>query len=120
MIRFMQPDFMFGDERGKLTQIVHGGFAQVNYVFSVCGSYRGGHYHKENRECFYVIEGKFEIGLELNGEKETYVFQTGDLFCVEPMVVHSFHYMENTRLIAMYDVGIERTDGTKDIYQAEE
>lgn len=120
LIQLMKPDFVFKDTRGNLAQLVHNGFKQVNYIFSVGGSFRGGHYHKENTECFYVIKGKFEIALKLDGQEKSYTFQTGDMFCVFPMAVHRFFYLEDTQLIAMYDKGIERSDGTKDIYIAEE
>ncbi len=119
LYKMIQPDFTFEDARGTLKQLVHEGFNQINYVYSVADSFRGGHYHKENVECFYVIQGKFEILLELDGRKETHIFQTGDMFCVLPMVIHSFHYMEDTQLLGMYDIGIEHVDGTKDIYSAE-
>lgn len=119
LIKILNSDFEFKDERGRLVQLVHTGYQQINYIFSVADSFRGGHYHKENVECFYVIQGKFEILLELDGRKETHIFQTGDMFCVLPMVIHSFHYMEDTQLLGMYDIGIEHVDGTKDIYSAE-
>lgn len=120
MIKVVKPDFIFADERGSLVQLAREGFRQINYVFSIKGSFRGGHYHKENTECFYVLEGKFEILLELNEKKEVHVFQAGDMFYVFPMVVHSFTYLEDTRLIGMYDIGVERPDGTKDIYPMKE
>ncbi|RKI40082.1 cupin domain-containing protein [bacterium D16-51] len=117
MLKIVEPDFLFEDARGKLVQLAHAGFEQVNYVFSAGGSFRGGHYHKENAECFYVISGRFKIAVEMDGKREEHIFGAGDMFCVPPMAAHSFSYLEDTQLIALYDRGVEHPDGTKDIYE---
>ena len=61
MIKVIKPDFEFQDERGFLLQLVHEGFRQFNIIFSRQGVFRGGHYHQENTEAFYVISGSFEL-----------------------------------------------------------
>lgn len=116
LLTVVEPDFIFEDARGKLVQLVHNGFKQANYVFSAKGSFRGGHYHKENTEYFYVISGSFKILVEMDEDREEYIFGAGDMFSVSPMAVHSFSYLEDTQLIALYDKGVECQDGTKDIY----
>ena len=50
LIEFIKPDFSFTDDRGSLTQLVHKGWNQVNYITSVGGAFRGNHYHKNNTE----------------------------------------------------------------------
>ena len=45
LIEFIKPDFDFTDDRGSLTQLVHKGWNQVNYITSVGGAFRGNHYH---------------------------------------------------------------------------
>ena len=50
LIEFIKPDFEFADDRGALTQLVHGGWNQVNYITSVAGAFRGDHYHLQNKE----------------------------------------------------------------------
>ena len=37
------------------------------------------------------------------------------MFLIEPEVMHSFIYLEDTTLIGFYDKGVELPDGTKDI-----
>ena len=54
LIQFLKPDFEHTDERGKLVQLVHDGWKQVNVIESKAGQIRGNHYHKVNREAFYV------------------------------------------------------------------
>ena len=117
LIKILKPDFDFEDERGRLTQLVRSGYSQINVVSSAGGVFRGDHYHKENHEAFYVIKGSFRIVLSKDDEKEEYVFKAGDMFEVLPYVVHSFYYLEDSLLVALYDKGVEKEDGTKDIYK---
>ncbi len=117
LIEFIKPDFEFADDRGALTQLVHGGWKQVNYITSVTGAFRGNHYHLQNKEAFYVISGAFKLSLEHleTHEKEEYEIKAGDFFVIYPKVIHSFDYTAATTLISLYDKGVELPDGTKDI-----
>ena len=118
LIEILQPDSTFTDGRGTLTQLVHGGYAQVNAVFTKAGAVRGRfHYHKENRETFFIIAGKVLVRAEKDGVKEEYTFGAGDMFTVGPFVRHDFHYSEDTYLVGLYSGCVERPDGTKDIYE---
>lgn len=117
MIKIIKPDFVFKDERGTLTQLVHEGYSQINVVTSKAGVERGNHYHALNKEGFYVVEGAFLLEASLNGTKEAYEFKKGDMFIIEPNVMHRFVYYEDTLLVAFYDKGVELPDGTKDILE---
>lgn len=116
LINILETDFKFADERGSLVQLVHEGYEQVNVVFSYKNSIRGNHIHKENREAFYVISGAFRLEVTQENQKETYHFRTGDMFEIEPYVMHSFVYLEDTLLVSMYSKGVELQNGVKDIY----
>lgn len=118
LIQFISPDFEFSDARGTLTQLVHDGWKQVNCIFSNAGTLRGGHYHKENAEAFYVIFGAFRLLVEsLNGEQcEEYDMKAGDFFTIPPLVSHSFEFIHDTQLISLYSSGVENRDGSKDIH----
>ena len=116
LLSIIEPNFEHKDERGGLVQLVREGYRQVNYVFSKGGSIRGGHYHKINTEAFYIIRGDLELKLSFDGEEETHHFSSKDMFVIPPNVKHTFHYIEDTELISMYDQGVELTDGEKDIY----
>lgn len=116
MIRILKVDFEFEDDRGKLIQLVREGFSQFNIIFSKAGVSRGNHYHKENQEAFYVISGQFVLTAEKEGKTERYTFSQGDMFLVPPFVKHSFFYETDTLLASMYSNGVERSDGTKDIF----
>lgn len=116
MIEILKPDFQFNDERGKLMQLLHGDISQVNYVESNPSSLRGGHYHKFNKETFFIIDGEVEVTVKKDGSKETHFFKSGDMFSIDKNTVHSFDYKKFTTLIVTYDKGVELPDGTKDIY----
>lgn len=115
MIKIIKPDFIFEDERGTLVQLIHEGYRQINVVTSKAGFERGNHFHRLNREGFYVVDGAFTLEASLNSQKETYEFKKGDMFIIEPNVLHSFIYHEDSILVAFYDKGVELPDGTKDI-----
>lgn len=117
LIRFLKPDFELADARGSLTQLVHSGWNQVNYITSVVGATRGGHFHKCNNEAFYVISGEFRLDVESQDRKqrEEYTMKAGDFFIIPPFVTHSFEFTNDTTLISMYDHGVELPNGAKDI-----
>lgn len=120
MIQILRPNFEFEDQRGKLIQLVREGFSQFNIIFSKAGTFRGNHFHKINKEAFYVIFGRFEITAEKDGESETLTFSQGDMFLIPSLVNHSFLYHTDTLLASMYDIGVEKPDGTKDIFPKKE
>lgn len=119
LIKIKEPDFIHKDGRGLLVQLVHEGYRQVNVVISETKTARGGHYHKLNKETFYVVSGEFTLRAELEGKQEEYRFSDGDMFEIPPYVLHGFEYAKKSILVAMYDVGVELEGGVKDIYPAE-
>lgn len=116
LIEWMTPDFNFENEAGCLTQLVHDEWKQVNVIMSNAGSMRGGHYHKYNTECFFVIEGRFTLTVWKDKKKETYVLSSGKMFRVPAFVFHTFEYHEDTILVSMYDRGVELSKTEKDIW----
>lgn len=118
MYKTIEPDFVHEDERGRLVQLVHDGWRQVNVVASAGGTVRGGHYHKNNREAFYIVSGACDVTLEKEGEKRTRRFAAGDFFTIEPYTVHTFRYLEDTLLVGLYDNGVNPSGGYTDIFRA--
>lgn len=116
LIKFVEPDFVFSDDRGSLTQLSRGGWNQVNSIISEAGAFRGNHYHKENREYFYVVDGEFLLTLKKDGLLQEYKISSKDCFIIESYVIHSFAYKKRTILVTMYDIGVEMSNGEKDIY----
>lgn len=117
LIEYMKPDFEFNNENGFLKQLVHDGWKQVNVIFSPAGSVRGGHYHKYNEECFYVVSGGFKLRLWMDKENpEVYDISQGEFFKLKPYVFHTFEYVEDTTLVSMYSNGVEMANDEKDIW----
>ncbi len=117
-IEVLSPDFEFSDDRGMLVQIAHDRFRQVNAVFTKKGKKRGrGHYHVLTSEAFFIIRGKVLVSVERDGYAEEAVFGTGDMFSIQPLVKHSFDYLEDTYMVVLYSEPIELPDGKKDIVE---
>ena len=118
LMKIVKPDFEFNDERGKITQLVREGFCQVNVITSHPGVLRGRHYHKLNREAFYFPYGKCRVIAEnREGEREERVFCAGEMFMIEPYVMHSFEYLEESMVVSMYSKGVEMDEGKMDSYE---
>lgn len=115
IISFPEPDFVFKDDRGSLKQLVSGQWNQINFITSVASSTRGGHYHKENREMFYVISGKFNLTLKTPNGPISFLMQPDDFFVIEKNVSHSFEFIDETSLIAAYDLGVVAKEPNKPI-----
>ncbi len=118
LIEFVKPDFVFENEAGQLNQLVHDGWKQINAIFSAGGALRGGHYHKYNKECFFILEGSFKLIVWKDDVKEEYEIKKNDMFIIPEYVYHSFDYYEDTYLVAMYDNGVELDENTKDIWNS--
>lgn len=116
MIEIKKVDFSFEDDRGSLNQLVHAGYEQVNVLFTRAGVERGGHYHKQSKECFFVVDGSVEVTARCDDDEKKYVFKKNDFFQINPYVIHSMYFMENCTLVALYDKCVELRDGTKDIF----
>lgn len=117
LMQIVKPDFEFCDERGKITQLVREGFCQVNVITSHAGVLRGCHYHKINCEAFYFPYGKCKVVAEnREGEREEHIFHGGDMFMIEPYIMHSFEYLEESMVVSMYSKGVELGNGKMDSY----
>ena len=112
MLKIIETDFHFEDERGTIDQLIHDGYKQINVITSKKGVVRGNHYHKLNNEAFYIVSGE----LKLTVGNDVFKFKTGDFFGIEPYDMHSFEYLKDTILVSMYSIGVELPDGTKDMY----
>lgn len=112
MLKIVKPDFEFDDERGSIIQLIHNGYKQINVITSKKGVFRGGHYHKQNKEAFYIISGALTI--TVNGGSHRFV--SGDFFGIEENDMHSFEFEEDTILVSMYSNGVELPNNKKDIY----
>ena len=116
LVQVLQTDFEHSDDRGRLTQLVHEGFRQINVLTTKQGVTRGGHFHRLSREAFYVISGSVELELKTAGRSESVTFHAGDFFAIEPLISHSMFFPEDCVMVQMYDRPVEQPNGEKDIY----
>lgn len=117
LIEIIKPDFVYEDQRGSLTQLVREGYSQVNVIASKGQCVRGGHYHKQNQEAFYIVSGQLRLRVGKEQNQEEYTFQEGDMFVIPPFVWHDFEFITDTLLVSMYDNGVELSTGEKDIFK---
>lgn len=118
MIHKLETDFEHIDERGQICQILSIPNKQVNYLFTKKGAKRGRHYHKEAKEYFYIISGKINVTASSVHDcqlKEEFIFESNDLFVIDPYSMHEFEFVEDTQMVVIYDLGVG-TGNMKDIY----
>ncbi len=102
-------------DRGELALIEDGRtFRHLGY-FSLhpgSGFYRGGHYHLEKTENFYVIAGRLRISLvDLEtGERSEVVLEAGQRATIEPRCAHRFRAEQEAHVIEYYDGVYDRED----------
>lgn len=112
----LSPEFLHTDDRGSLTQLVSGGYSQINILVSNSGVTRGGHYHKICREAFYVIEGMVKVLTESSEDLNEQIFRQGDFFEIYPGTAHEMYFPKRCIMAVLYDRPIETGFG-KDIYE---
>lgn len=119
--KLLIPDFVVTNPKGTLAQLCHEGWTQVNVLCSPAGSARGNHYHKDNLECFYVVSGQIKVVFTTidKSESEERVFTEGEMFAIYPNVVHSLESISDTVMVALYDKGVEKESGEKDIWSVD-
>ena len=118
MINIVRPDFEYSDDRGSLIQLVHKDFEQFNIIKTKKGVCRGGHYHKNSIERFYIISGRLELHVSKNNTNKKYILKKDDYFEVSPYTIHSMYFLEDCIMISMYNKCVEYSDGTKDIFES--
>lgn len=120
LYRIRHVDFQHVDERGRLTQLIHNGYKQVNVLESKTGAVRGAHFHKRAVEAFYLVSGSVEVGFKGNVYEKKVTFKEGEFFEIFPFVLHNMYFPEDCLMVQMYDIPVENGDGTKDIFMEEE
>ncbi len=94
--------FEFSDDRGLIRGITQGvNWREINYIETVKGNVRGGHYHKKTKEGFYIISGRIEVTFKniKSRRVKTFIAEKGDIFTIKPNVVHTFKVLSNASWI---------------------
>ncbi len=119
-MRVIDPYRKLADARGAFLGIINSGqWEEMNYVETKAGQSRGGHYHRETRELFFIIEGEIEIGIGDPSEGATGAPVTvtkGAIVIVEPGEVHTFTCRTDARWINALSRRMD--DRSPDIHRA--
>ena len=94
--------FQSQDQRGEIFGVGRFPWMQeINYIESLQGSVRGGHYHKETQELFFILAGEIKVEIEQlkTKERKTFIFKKKDIFLIEPYEVHTFFILEDAKWI---------------------
>ena len=95
MIQFIKNYYNFHDNRGNFVGLVNfGAWREINLITSDKNSIRGGHYHKNTIETFIILDGEIDVKVYLHNypdQYKVYFVKAGDVFMINPMVVHIFY-----------------------------
>jgi dTDP-4-dehydrorhamnose 3,5-epimerase-like enzyme len=96
------------DDRGIFWQIAQNGWGEINFVETHAGKQRGKHFHKENYELFFIIEGQVEVMLRSlkQPEPQKVKVSKGEAILIEPYELHTFYSQQDTRWMVLLSKGI--------------
>lgn len=119
MYKFINKYFSHKDERGTIEGLVNfGNWQEINIITSCKNSVRGGHFHKEIKELFYILKGEIKAELcDINStdKKETVTLKEGDIFLIEPYTLHTFTMLTDSQWINM--LSLKNSETAPDIYK---
>ena len=109
----------FSDARGDILGIVqHGTWQEMNYITTKAHVLRGNHYHKETYELIFVVKGKIKLTVRdivKDNLNETFFFNVGEAFILEPMENHTIETLEDSAWINLLSRAMNDKNG-KDIF----
>lgn len=109
-MKIIAPYKRLGDKRGSFLGIINSGkWEEMNYVETEAGEVRGGHFHKNTRELFYIIDGEIEIRIQdLNGNNlNNCIVNSGTILEIEVFEVHTFICHTRSRWINVLSTRID-------------
>ena len=100
-MRMLEPYRESADGRGRFRGIINTGqWEEINYLETSRGQVRGGHYHEQTLELFFIIDGEIDVHLsDARGGDRIVSVTRDDIFVIEPGEVHTFHCKTDCRWI---------------------
>lgn len=83
-----------------------GDWQEVNFVSTQANQFRGGHFHTRTNEVIFLLKGKAKVELQdchHPEQKQQFVLNSGEGIRIEPYVLHSLLYLEDSEQIALLD-----------------
>lgn len=102
-MRVKKVEFEYKDKRGAFKQITSGNWKQLNILETKKGFVRGGHYHKQTLEFFYVQKGKIKLMIKnlKTGSKKTGTYKNGECFVIGPFESHTIKAISDSMLVVL-------------------
>lgn len=106
------PYMTHQDARGQFTGITNETWEEVNLIETYANQVRGGHYHRQTRELFYIVSGEIEVTVEEleTGEKDQFTAKANDIFVIEPMHLHTFRTLSDASWLNMLNPALDPDD----------
>jgi len=103
------------EERGELVLLADGEEIRHITFFTLNpgpGFFRGGHYHRNKTEKFYVVSGRLRILLKdvESGEADVIEVAAGQRVTILPLCAHKFQAVMPSHVIEYYDVPYDPED----------
>jgi dTDP-4-dehydrorhamnose 3,5-epimerase-like enzyme len=93
----------FEDERGAISNVLEEPICHVAIISSKKGSIRANHYHPNQIQYEYLVNGSYESHSkdlkEENAEVEKHVIVAGDLVITPPMIAHAMRFTEDSVML---------------------
>lgn len=99
----------YEDGRGAIFDILDGEEVRhVGRITSVEGSVRGNHYHQEQKQWMYIVEGAIDLFLkDIRNDEDAEIrrlgMEAGDVVYIPPRVVHTIVAREYTVFLDFND-----------------
>ena len=92
-------------------------WGEINFIKTLGGVVRGGHYHKFTKELFYILEGEIEVSIRnlVTREEHQFVAKAEMVFILDPYELHTFKTLTNSKWINMLSHKLD--DEHPDIYR---
>jgi dTDP-4-dehydrorhamnose 3,5-epimerase-like enzyme len=100
----LRANFEHRDGRGKFVEVWRGEeWREMNFFTVKKGFTRGGHYHKETRELFFIVEGDCEMRLVdvRTWRESTHGLREEDIFIVDPYELHYLTALTDCKIVSL-------------------
>jgi len=100
----LRSNFEHRDRRGKFIEVWRGeDWREMNFFTINKGFARGGHYHKETKELFFVVEGECEMRLidVRTGRESTFRLEPDDIVVVDPYELHYLTALRESKIVSL-------------------
>lgn len=93
--QILKPQVVHLDERGRILRLLEKPINQVSLIYTRNQAVRGNHYHKEDTQVLYVLQGYAVVTTKQveTGAEKRYTIYAGDLEIMPPLWAHRYlHY----------------------------